>query len=125
MARINGEDHRVLAELLDYRVGELEKVTEANGQIAAAVRTDVAIIGTKIDTLIDLHEGVSRRLDDHLEAHAKAPATPVAPPSTAVWKSPTWLFAAATLVASWAGAAYVAGKTATEQFVDWLTHLGG
>lgn len=125
MARINGEDHRVLAELLDYRVGELERSVQDNGKAAQEIGKEVALVGAKIDAFIDLHEGLNKRLDDHLEAHAKAPATPAAPPPASVWKSPTWLFAAATLVASWAGAAYVAGKTATEQFVDWLTHLGG
>lgn len=56
MASIQGEDHKRLADLLHYRVGELEtKVEQADARVQT-VATAVANVAGKVDTLIGLHK---------------------------------------------------------------------
>ena len=117
MGNIKGEDHLALATLLDYRVGELEQKVEENGRCAQGVAIEVAKVSTKIDTLIDLHQSTSQRLDDHIDKGDK--------PAPKFVLTPVWLFAGASAIAAWAAAAYVAGKTATERFVTWFLSIIG
>jgi hypothetical protein len=116
MAQIHGEDHKALATLLDYRVGQLEERVEANGRTAAAAAVEVAKVSGKLDTLIDLHTASVERFDAHLEKGDQPAAFRI---------TPVWLFAGASAVIAWATAAYVAGKAHTDRFVTWFLNLIG
>ena len=117
MAKIQGEDLQALAVLLDYRVGQLEERVEENGRCAQVIGVEVAKVSTKIDTLIDLHQATAQRLDAHIDKDDKSAPKFVL--------TPVWLFAGASAVAAWSAAAYVAGKAATERFVQWFLHFIG
>ena len=116
MSHIRGVDNRALAELLDYRVGELESKVMENGHAATAVGIAVAKVETKIDTLIDLHKQSVERFDAHIEKGDQAQPFRL---------TPVWLFAGASAVIAWATAAYVAGKAHTDRFVTWFLNLIG
>lgn len=123
MARLTGEDSQVLATLLDYRVGQLEEKVEDNGRCAQGVAIEVAKVSTKLDTLIDLHQTTSDRLDAHID---KGVPLGLAPPAAkGITLTPMWVLAGASAVAAWAAAAYVAGKDATARFLQWLLHFIG
>lgn len=122
MANIKGEDHQALAVLLDYRVGQLEEKVEETGRTTSSIGVEVAKVSVKLDTLIDLHQATAQRLDAHIDKGDARPATPLPTPFR---MTPAWLFAGASAIAAWSAAAYVAGKAATERFVQWFLHFIG
>ena len=116
MAQIKGEDHQALAVLLDYRVGQLEEKADAIGSTVTEVHLEMRAVATKLDSVLDLHQATAARLDAHIDKGDK-PAKFVL--------TPMWLFAGASAIAAWSAAAYVAGKAATERFVQWFLHFIG
>lgn len=102
MASIQGEDHKRLADLLDYRVGELEGKVEATSTHVQTVATAVANVAGKVDTLISLHKG-SKGADS-----AQEPKTVVGLINKHPWLLPVMMLLGAILF----------GSTAVMQFLD-------
>ncbi len=60
MENIQGKDHKALAAVLHYRVGQLEDKVEDNGKNLEVVAKAVAEVAGKVDTLIGLHKAQDR-----------------------------------------------------------------
>jgi hypothetical protein len=107
MDKIQGQDHKALAAVLHYRVGQLEDKVDTTGE---HVR-DVAI---KMESLIGAHRetqdavrGIHGRLDAHIDGQSETPTTVVALLGKHPWLIPVLLVLGATMFGSTAFLAFL------------------
>lgn len=107
MGNIHGEDHKALAAVLDYRVGQLEEKVDATGE-------HVRDVAWKMDALLDAHEGTQRavkeihgRLDRHIDGQLETPTTVVGLLGKHPWLIPVMVMLSAILLGSEAVLTYL------------------
>lgn len=107
MDNIQGQDHKALAAVLDYRVGELEKKVDATGE-------HVMGVAGKMDVLLGAHEDTQRavkeihvRLDRHIDGQLETPETVVALLGKHPWLIPVLMVLGATMFGSTAFLTYL------------------
>ena len=110
MARITGEDHQALAELLVYRVDKVEGKVDDTTKVVAGM-------DAKIDTLIEHVEAHTLRFDRHLEEHAR--------PAPKAWEQPRWLNSVALLILAFAAWVAAAGRVLSEKVFAVFSHFFG
>ena len=120
MAGIVGDDHKLLAQLVDH------ELTQVRNKISETSDSTIRI-ETKVDMLIDLHREDSQRLDDHLESHASGAASnpvPAAEPESAVswWRNPKVLRALAVVIGTLAALAMILGREIDSEIVSHILH---
>lgn len=107
MNNIHGEDHKALAAVLDYRVGQLEEKVDATGEHVQ----DVAL---KMERLLGAHKetqdavrGIHGRLDSHIDSQSESPTTVVGLLGKHPWLIPVLLVLGATMFGSTAFLAFL------------------
>lgn len=100
MDKIQGQDHKALAAVLDYRVGQLEEKVDATGE-------HVRGVAGKMDVLLGAHEDTQRavkeihgRLDRHIDGQSETPETVVALLGKHPWLIPVMLMLGAIMFGS-------------------------
>lgn len=107
MDKIQGQDHKALAAVLHYRVGQLEeKVDEAGGTLQEVASKMESLIGAHRETQ-EAVRGIHGRLDAHIDSQSESPTTVVALLGKHPWLIPVLLVLGATMFGSTAFLAFL------------------
>ena len=107
MDKIQGEDHKALAAVLNYRVDKLEEKVDITGE-------NVREVALKMESLLGAHRetqdavrGIHGRLDSHIDSQSESPTTVVGLLGKHPWLVPVMLVLCAILLGSEAVMTYL------------------